>query len=690
MILEYLAETLGRFGPADAAERREILRWLLCDNHKLTSYTATYRFLRTFAKDPDPAVLAEFRRRAEAAWGILNVHLAGRRYVVGDRLTIADLSLCGYLFWPRRDRRRLERVSCDPRLARAHPRRAALGAPVRADAGHPLPVATCHAIVRAPASDPSMPVIETRLDPRDATFAKNRDAMAALVADLRAKVAHVEQGGGAAACAKHVARGKLLPRERVRMLVDPGSPFLEFSQLAAHGMYDGTIAAAGIITGIGRVAGRECVIVCNDATVKGGTYYPLTVKKHLRAQEIARENNLPCIYLVDSGGANLPNQIDVFPDRDHFGRIFYNQATMSAQGIPQIAVVMGSCTAGGAYVPAMSDESIIVKEQGTIFLGGPPLVKAATGEIVSAEELGGADVHTRVSGVADHLALNDHHALAIARRIVGNLNREKRVAMEVREPVPPRFAADEIYGVISADIRKPYDVREVIARIVDGSEFDEFKARYGTTLVTGFARIWGYPVGIVANNGILFSESALKGAHFIELCAQRRIPLVFLQNITGFMVGQKYEAGGIARDGAKMVTAVSCAQVPKFTVIIGGSYGAGNYGMCGRAFGPRFLWMWPNARISVMGGEQAATVLATVRRDAIEAKGGKWSAEDEEAFRAPIRAQYEKEGHPYFASARLWDDGIIDPADTRRVLGLALSASLNRPIEPTKFGVFRM
>jgi len=535
-----------------------------------------------------------------------------------------------------------------------------------------------------------MPVIETRLDPRDATFVKNRDAMAALVADLRAKVARVEQGGGEAACAKHVARGKLLPRERVRALVDPGSPFLEFSQLAAYGMYDGTIASAGIITGIGRVAGRECVIICNDATVKGGTYYPLTVKKHLRAQEVARENNLPCIYLVDSGGANLPNQIDVFPDRDHFGRIFYNQATMSAQGIPQVAVVMGSCTAGGAYVPAMSDESIIVKEQGTIFLGGPPLVKAATGEIVSAEELGGADVHTRVSGVADHLALNDHHALAIARRIVGNLNRPKRIAMEVAVPVPPLLPAEDIYGVISADIKKPYDVREVIARVVDGSEFDEFKARYGMTLVTGFARIWGYPVGIVANNGILFSESALKGAHFIELCAQRGIPLVFLQNVTGFMVGQKYEAGGIARDGAKMVTAVSCAQVPKFTVIIGGSYGAGNYGMCGRAFGPRFLWMWPNARISVMGGEQAATVLATVRRDAIEAKGDKWSAADEEAFRAPIRAQYEKEGHPYFASARVWDDGIIDPADTRQVLGLAISASLNRPIEPTKFGVFRM
>ena len=535
-----------------------------------------------------------------------------------------------------------------------------------------------------------MPVIESKLDPRDATFANNRDAMTALVADLKAKVAEVEQGGGEGPRAKHVARGKLLPRERVGSLVDAGSPFLEFSQLAAYGMYDDNIASAGIITGIGRVAGRECVIICNDATVKGGTYYPLTVKKHLRAQDIARENNLPCIYLVDSGGANLPNQIDVFPDRDHFGRIFYNQATMSAQGIPQIAVVMGSCTAGGAYVPAMSDESIIVKEQGTIFLGGPPLVKAATGEIVSAEELGGADVHTRISGVADHFALNDHHALAIARRIVGHLNRPKRQALENTEPVEPKYAAEEIYGVISADIKKPYDVREVIARIVDASDLDEFKARYGTTLVTGFARIWGYPVGIIANNGILFSESALKGAHFIELCAQRRVPLVFLQNVTGFMVGQKYEAGGIARDGAKMVTAVSCAQVPKFTVIIGGSYGAGNYGMCGRAFNPRFLWMWPNARISVMGGEQAAIVLATVRRDAIEAKGGKWSAADEEAFRAPIRAQYEREGHPYFASARVWDDGVIDPADTRRVLALAISASLNRPIEPTKFGVFRM
>ena len=535
-----------------------------------------------------------------------------------------------------------------------------------------------------------MPPIESRVDRRDATFARNHDAMAVLVADLREKIAAVEQGGGEAARARHVARGKLLPRERVRTLLDPGSPFLELSQLAAYGMYDDNIAAAGIVTGIGRVSGRECVIVCNDATVKGGTYFPLTVKKHLRAQEVARENGLPCIYLVDSGGANLPNQTDVFPDRDHFGRIFYNQATLSAAGIPQIAVVMGSCTAGGAYVPAMCEESIIVREQGTIFLAGPPLVKAATGETVTAEELGGADVHTRISGVADHFAQNDHHALAIARRIVGNLNASKQVELDVREPVEPRYPADDLYGVINADIRKPYDVREVIARIVDGSDLDEFKARYGTTIVTGFARIFGYPVGIVANNGVLYSESALKAAHFIELCAARRIPLVFLQNITGFMVGRKYEAGGIARDGAKMVTAVSCAQVPKFTIIIGGSHGAGNYGMCGRAFNPRFLWMWPNARISVMGGEQAATVLATVRRDGIEAKGGAWSAEDEEAFKAPIRAQYEREGHPYYASARLWDDGVIDPADTRRTLGLAISASLNRPIETTRFGVFRM
>ena len=535
-----------------------------------------------------------------------------------------------------------------------------------------------------------MAVIDSKLDRKGAMFAQNHAALADHVADLRAKIADVELGGGGAARTRHTARGKLLPRERVRALLDPGSPFLELSQLAAHGMYDDNIAAAGIVTGIGRVAEHECVIVCNDATVKGGTYYPMTVKKHLRAQDIARQNNLPCIYLVDSGGANLPNQDEVFPDRDHFGRIFYNQATMSAEGIPQIACVMGSCTAGGAYVPAMSDESIIVREQGTIFLGGPPLVKAATGEIVTAEELGGADVHTRVSGVADHFAHDDHHALAIVRRIVGKLNRVKSVALDVAAPVDPIYPADELYGVINADIRKPYDVREVIARVVDGSEFDEFKARYGTTLVTGFARIWGYPVGIVANNGVLYSESALKGAHFIELCSQRCIPLVFLQNITGFMVGKKYESGGIAKDGAKMVTAVSCAQVPKFTVIIGGSYGAGNYGMCGRAFNPRFLWMWPNARICVMGPEQAASVLATIRRDAIEAKGGEWSAADEEAFKAPIRDKLAGEGHPYYASARLWDDGVIDPADTRRVLGLAISAALNKPIERTTFGVFRM
>jgi 3-methylcrotonyl-CoA carboxylase beta subunit len=535
-----------------------------------------------------------------------------------------------------------------------------------------------------------MSVLETRLNPRDATFVQNRDAMAALVADLRDKVAAIEMGGGESARTRHVARGKLLPRERIRTLLDAGAPFLELSQLAAYGMYDDNIAAAGIITGIGRVSGRECMVVCNDATVKGGTYFPLTVKKHLRAQDIARQNGLPCIYLVDSGGANLPNQDEVFPDRDHFGRIFYNQATMSAEGIPQIAAVLGSCTAGGAYVPAMSDESIIVREQGTIFLGGPPLVKAATGEIVSAEELGGADVHTRISGVADHFAQDDYHALAIVRRIVAKLNRPKRVDLEFAPPVEPRYPAEEVYGVINADIRKPYDVREVIARIVDGSELDEFKARYGTTLVTGFARIWGYPVGVVANNGVLYSESAQKGAHFVELVSQRRIPLVFLQNITGFMVGRKYEAGGIAKDGAKMVTAVSCTKVPKFTVIIGGSYGAGNYGMCGRAFDPRFLWMWPNARISVMGGEQAATVLATIRRDAIEAKGEAWSDADEDAFKAPIRARYEEEGHPYYASARLWDDGVIDPADTRRVLGLAISAALNKPIGRTTFGVFRM
>ena len=455
-------------------------------------------------------------------------------------------------------------------------------------------------------------------------------------------------------------------------------------------MYGGEVPAAGIISGIGPIMGRECVVVVNDATVKGGTYYPITVKKHLRAQEIARQNHLPCLYLVDSGGANLPNQDEVFPDREHFGRIFYNQATLSAAGIPQIAIVMGSCTAGGAYVPAMSDECVIVKNQGTIFLGGPPLVKAAIGEVVTAEELGGADVHSRVSGVTDHLALDDAHALGIARRIVANLHRVKRPALDIAEPVEPLYDAAELHGVVPIDPRKPYDAREVIARIVDQSVLDEFKPLYGQTLVTGFARIWGYPVGIVANNGILFSESALKGAHFIEICAQRGIPLIFLQNITGFMVGRKYEAGGIAKDGAKMVTAVACAKVPKFTVVIGGSFGAGNYAMCGRAYGPRFLWMWPNARISVMGGEQAASVLAQVRRDNIEARGEQWSAEDEDAFKEPIRAQYERQGHPYYASARLWDDGVIDPADTRRVLALSISASLNAPIEKTDFGVFRM
>ncbi|PRY09543.1 carboxyl transferase domain-containing protein [Paraburkholderia sp. BL25I1N1] len=535
-----------------------------------------------------------------------------------------------------------------------------------------------------------MPIIESKLNPRSDDFRANAAALEALVADLRAKVEKLALGGGQAARDKHTGRGKLLPRERIEKLLDPGTPFLEFSQLAAYGMYNDDAPGAGVITGIGRIAGQECVIVCNDATVKGGTYYPVTVKKHVRAQEIAAENHLPCVYLVDSGGANLPNQDDVFPDRDHFGRIFFNQANLSAAGIPQIAVVMGSCTAGGAYVPAMSDESIIVKNQGTIFLGGPPLVKAATGEVVSAEDLGGGDVHTRLSGVVDHLAQNDAHALGIARSIVGNLNRTKQVPVALQEPEPPRYDVKSMYGVIPVDTRKPFDIREVIARIVDDSAFDEFKARYGTTLVTGFAHIWGHPVGIIANNGILFSESALKGAHFIELCCQRKIPLVFLQNITGFMVGRKYENEGIARNGAKMVTAVATAKVPKFTVIIGGSFGAGNYGMCGRAYSPRFLWMWPNARISVMGGEQAASVLATVKRDGIEGKGGAWSAEEEEAFKQPIREQYEHQGHPYYASARLWDDGVIDPAQTRDVLGLGLSATMNAPIEDTRFGVFRM
>ena len=540
-----------------------------------------------------------------------------------------------------------------------------------------------------------MSVLQTQLNSRSADFVANAAALQAVVDDLRVQLKKSAAGGGEKAKAKHVARGKLPPRERVQMLLDPGTPFLELAPLAAHAMYlnkEGTEDApcAGMIAGIGRVNGVDCMIVCNDATVKGGTYYPMTVKKHLRAQEVAQQNNLPCIYLVDSGGANLPNQDEVFPDRDHFGRIFYNQANMSALGIPQIAVVMGSCTAGGAYVPAMSDETIIVKNQGTIFLGGPPLVKAATGEVVSAEDLGGGDVHTRLSGVADHLAQNDAHALALARRSVSSLNRQKHIEVQLREPVAPLYDAKEIYGVIPADNRKPYDVREIIARIVDGSEFAEFKARFGATLVCGFAHIEGMPVGIIANNGILFSESALKGAHFIELCCQRKVPLVFLQNITGFMVGRKYESEGIARNGAKMVTAVATAKVPKFTIIIGGSFGAGNYGMCGRAFGPRFLWMWPNARICVMGGEQAAGVLATVKRDGIEARGGAWSAEEEATFKQHILDQFGAQSHPYYASARLWDDGVIDPADTRRVLALGLSASLNAPMEDTKFGIFRM
>src|SRR5688572_2527299 len=530
-----------------------------------------------------------------------------------------------------------------------------------------------------------MPPIASKLNPRSEEFKANAAAMRALVDDLNAQLERIVLGGPAESRKRHTARGKLLPRERVERLLDPDTPFLEVGALAALNMYkekDGTDAApsAGVITGIGRVSGVECMIVCNDATVKGGTYYPLTVKKHLRAQEIALQNRLPCIYLVDSGGANLPNQDEVFPDREHFGRIFYNQANLSAQGIPQIAVVMGSCTAGGAYVPAMSDETIIVKNQGTIFLGGPPLVKAATGEVVSAEDLGGGDVHTRLSGVADHLAENDTHALALARNAVARLNWRKDVPVALQTPLPPALPVDELLGVIPTDTRKPFDVREIIARIVDASEFDEFKARYGATLVCGFAHIEGMPVGIVANNGILFSESANKGAHFIELCCQRRVPLVFLQNITGFMVGRKYENEGIARAGAKMVTAVACAQVPKFTVIIGGSFGAGNYGMCGRAYSPRFLWMWPNARISVMGGEQAAGVLATVKRDAIEAKGGSWSAEEEAAFKQPVLDQFGQQSHPYYSTARGWDDGVIDPADTRRVLALGLSATLNQPI----------
>jgi 3-methylcrotonyl-CoA carboxylase beta subunit len=533
-----------------------------------------------------------------------------------------------------------------------------------------------------------MNILDTTIDPRGEAFAANAAQMRALVDDLARETARAALGGPERSRVRHVERGKLLVRDRIDTLLDPGSPFLEFSALAAHGMYGGEVPAGGIVTGIGRVSGRECVIVANDATVKGGTYFPITVKKHLRAQEIAAANRLPCIYLVDSGGAYLPEQDAVFPDREHFGRIFYNQATMSAAGIPQVAVVMGSCTAGGAYVPAMSDESIIVREQGTIFLGGPPLVKAATGELVSAEDLGGADVHCRISGVTDHLAQDDRDALAIARRAIAHLNTPPRTASGTA--AAPRHDPAELHGVVPTDPRKPYDVREIIARIVDDSAFDEFKQLYGITLVCGFAHIHGMPVGILANNGILFSESALKGTHFIELCCQRKIPLLFLQNITGFMVGRKYESGGIAKDGAKLVTAVSCAQVPKLTVIVGGSFGAGNYGMCGRAFAPRFLWMWPNARISVMGGDQAANVLAQVRRDGLEARGEAWSAADEAAFKQPIRAQYETQGHPYYASARLWDDGIIDPAATRDVLGLGLAAALNAPIGEPRFGVFRM
>ena len=535
-----------------------------------------------------------------------------------------------------------------------------------------------------------MDVLRSTADSASEAFGRNASAHRALVADLREQLAAAAQGGGERARVRHAERGKLLPRERVDALVDPGSPFLELSPLAAHGLYDGDAPAAGIITGVGRVAGREVVIVANDATVKGGTYFPMTVKKHLRAQEVALQNRLPCIYLVDSGGAFLPKQDEVFPDREHFGRIFFNQATMSAKGIPQIAAVLGSCTAGGAYVPAMSDETVIVRNQGTIFLGGPPLVKAATGEVVSAEDLGGGDLHSRTSGVTDHLANDDAHALQIVRSIVSTLPARAPRPWQTEAAEDPAVNPSELYGVVPPDTRTPYDVREVIARLVDGSRFHEFKALYGATLVTGFARIHGHPVGIVANNGILFSESALKGAHFIELCDQRKIPLIFLQNISGFMVGREYEAGGIAKDGAKMVTAVSCARVPKLTVIIGGSFGAGNYGMCGRAYSPRFLWMWPNARISVMGGEQAATVLATIRRDQVEAKGAEWSAEDEDAFKQPLREQYEHQGHPYYSTARLWDDGVIDPADTRQVLGLALSACANAPLEDVSYGVFRM
>ncbi len=535
-----------------------------------------------------------------------------------------------------------------------------------------------------------MTMITSKIQTRSPEFQANAAHMEEKLTALRAAVSHVKQGGGERSRKRHIDRGKLLPRERIRSLLDPGTPFLELQQLAAWELYDEDIPSAGVITGIGRVSGRECLIIANDATVKGGTYYPMTVKKHVRAQEVAEQNHLPCIYLVDSGGANLPEWPDVFPDRDHFGRIFYNQANMSAKGIPQIAVVMGSCTAGGAYVPAMSDESIIVRGQGTIFLGGPPLVKAATGEEVSAEDLGGADLHSRTSGVTDHYAMDDRHALAIARQIVSNLNRVKHCTWDIQTPRPPAYDPAELYGVLPQDVRQPYDVHEVIARMVDGSEFDEFKKLYGGTLVCGFAHIWGYPVGIVANNGILFSESALKGTHFIELCSQRNIPLVFLQNISGFMVGQKYEAGGIAKDGAKLVTAVSTTKVPKFTVVIGGSYGAGNYGMCGRAYSPRFLWMWPSASLALMGPDQAAGVLATVKRAGLERQGEEWSEAAEAEFKQPIIDQFTEQSSPYFATARGWDDGLIDPAETRNVLGLALSATLNAPVEPTNFGVFRM
>ncbi|WP_296820502.1 carboxyl transferase domain-containing protein [Brevundimonas sp.] len=535
-----------------------------------------------------------------------------------------------------------------------------------------------------------MPKLTSAIDPSSEAFKRLDAHNRTLARELREKVAKAALGGPDASRDRHVKRGKLLPRDRVERLLDPGAPFLEVGQLAANGMYGDEAPGAGMICGVGRVSGREVMIVANDPTVKGGAYFPLTVKKHLRAQEIAEQNNLPCVYLVDSGGANLPHQAEVFPDRDHFGRIFFNQARMSAKSIPQIACVMGSCTAGGAYVPAMSDETVIVRNQGTIFLAGPPLVKAATGEVISAEELGGAETHGRRSGVVDHVAENDEHALQIVRDIVAGLNTVKRPEMDIEEPVPPALDPEELYGLIPEDVRAPYEVREVIARIVDGSEFQEFKRDYGSTLVTGFARIWGMPVAILANNGVLFSESAQKGAHFIELACKRKIPLVFLQNISGFMVGGKYEAEGIAKHGAKMVTAVASAEVPKFTVLIGGSFGAGNYGMCGRAYSPRFLFTWPNSRISVMGGEQAASVLATVKRDAMEAKGESWAAEDEAAFKDPIRQRYEDEGKPYYATARLWDDGIIDPVQTRDVLGLAISASLNAPVPETTFGVFRM